>query len=140
MGTTLNPKRKLCIVKTNGPIVEMGNINGPVLTPCRINLDVLARMVGNGKVIYEINPKNQDEQVKLTVHNVLSDNFATKEEIMQKAAEQSVTVSNQTEQSSASEAKEDVKTDPTTVNVVDKETNTTVQVGKNKKSDFNKSK
>ena len=59
---------------------------------------------------------------------------------MQKAAEQSVTVSNQTEQSSASEAKEDVKTDPTTVNVVDKETNTTVQVGKNKKSDFNKSK
>lgn len=138
MGTTLNPKRKTCIIKTNGPIVEMGNINGPVLMPCRITLDVLSKMVANGKVVYEINPKNPDEQVKLTVHNVMNDNFMTKEEIMAKASAQSAPM---TEEKPVQTPTENKTVEQETVNVVNAETNTTVQVGKNnKKSDFNKSK
>lgn len=75
MGTILNPKRKLVKVLTNGPIPELGNIAGPIMYPCRINMRSIVNMVQNGKKVVEINPNNYDETVELNIQNVNKDNF-----------------------------------------------------------------
>lgn len=75
MAGILNAKRKLCIVKNNGPIHELGGISGPILAPCNISMRAIINMVQNGRNVYEINPRNMKEMVKLDIKNVQSDNF-----------------------------------------------------------------
>lgn len=82
MATLLNEKKKLCLVKTNGRLPELGNIAGPILSPCKINLRTVINMVQNGKVVYEVNPKNHSQQVLLTIQNVQKNNFPDQEKVV----------------------------------------------------------
>lgn len=70
-------KVKTCIINSNGPIAELGFITGPVLTPSRIEIDTIGKMVRNGKKVIEINPINKQETVLLTLDNFDKDNFGT---------------------------------------------------------------
>lgn len=96
-------EKKLVIVKDSGPIPELSFICGPVLNPTRIDLGVIAKMVGAGRTVYECNPFNTDDRVLLDITNVKSNNFTTE------------TVSTKTEavvEEKAEEVKEEVKETP----------------------------
>lgn len=75
MAQLLNSKRKLCIVKNNGPLHELGGISGPILAPCQLSMRAIINMVQNGRNVYEVNPKNMKETVKLNIKNVQLNNF-----------------------------------------------------------------
>ena len=81
MAKTLNTKRKLCKVLTNGPLPELRGITGPIVYPCRIDMRKVINMVQHGKVVIEVNPKNQKEEVRLNIQNVNKDNFPEPERI-----------------------------------------------------------
>ena len=81
MAKTLNTKRKLCKVLTNGPLSELGGITGPIVYPCRIDLRKVVNMVQHGKVVIEVNPKNHKETVRLNIQNVNKNNFPEPERI-----------------------------------------------------------
>lgn len=71
---------RLCSVETNGPIKEMGNITGPV-RKCRLDLPKILSMINNGHVIYELNPENLNEKVRLTLTNAIPSPFSKSEPI-----------------------------------------------------------
>lgn len=66
---------RICSVETNGPIKELGNITGPI-RKCRLPLPKVVSMINNGHVIYELNPKNLSERVRLTLTNVTPSPFS----------------------------------------------------------------
>lgn len=71
---------RICSVETNGPIKELGNINGPI-RKCRLELPKVLSMINNGHVIYELNPENLSERVRLTLTNANPSPFAKKESV-----------------------------------------------------------
>ena len=77
---TSHADTKLVVVKSTGVLKELGYITGPILHPSRIKLQKIVAMVNNGKIVYEVNPKDQNEQVLLTRLNVSADNFVEKKE------------------------------------------------------------
>lgn len=66
---------KLVTVESAGPIRLLGNINGPIKTPCSLSTDVIIDLINNNKIVYEVNPKNYNEKVRLTRLNINSDIF-----------------------------------------------------------------
>lgn len=78
MAKTLNSKMKLCKVMTNGPIMELGGITGPILYPCRLDLRKVINMVHHGIRVIEVNPKNHKETIELNIQNVSLNNFPDK--------------------------------------------------------------
>lgn len=66
---------RLCSVETNGPIKEMGNITGPI-RKCRLELPKILSMINNGHVIYELNPENLSDRVRLTLTNAIPSPFS----------------------------------------------------------------
>ena len=66
---------KLVVIGTTGPIPELGGISGPISSPSRVEVSTLIRMVNARRVVYEVNPKDYDQKVRLTVSNVTRDNF-----------------------------------------------------------------
>jgi hypothetical protein len=82
MPKVLNTKKKLVKIMTNGPIVELGNILGPVNSPVKIEINKIINMVQHGKKIIEINPRNQNETVLLTLANVTKNNFPTEQKVI----------------------------------------------------------
>lgn len=81
-------KVKTCIINSNGPIAELGFITGPVLTPSRIEIDTIGKMVRNGKKVVEINPINKQETVLLTLDNFDKDNFGTAKKVVEVVKEE----------------------------------------------------
>lgn len=75
MSIPMTENRKLVVITTNGPIMELGGIAGPVVSPCYVNVRTLINMVHSGVSVYEVNPLNYDEQIKLTIQNVNASNF-----------------------------------------------------------------
>ena len=69
--------KKIINIKTNGPIKEMGNKLGPILVPCRVDVEKIKVMLENGRGILELNPENYDEKIPLTLDNLYNDNFGT---------------------------------------------------------------
>lgn len=69
--------KKLVVVNHSGPILELGAITGPIISPSRVSTDIVARMVSNNKIVYEVNPNNRSERIKLTIANVRKDNFGS---------------------------------------------------------------
>ena len=69
---------KRCIINTPGPIAELGFISGPITNPCKLEMDVLRRLVKNGREVYEVNPENPAQKVLLTIENYDADNFSVK--------------------------------------------------------------
>lgn len=85
MSRTFNSTRKLCKVMTNGPIAELGFINGPIVNPCRLELRKIVNMVHRGLVVYEVNPKNYSEEVRLTIENITTNNFPEEKKVIMPA-------------------------------------------------------
>lgn len=75
MATIKNKKTKLVTIESYGSISELGGINGPIVHPCRLDLDVIIRMVNTNKKVFEVNPANTNEKVRLSLSNVRSENF-----------------------------------------------------------------
>ena len=75
---------KLVVIKTTGTIPELGGISGPVTTPSEFPIKKILQMVNGHRLVYEVNPKNYKEQVKLTISNIRQVNFK-KEAPAQKA-------------------------------------------------------
>lgn len=75
MAQALNTQKKLCKIMTNGPIADLGGIAGPILYPCKIDMRKIINMVHHGVVVVEVNPKNQNQTVRLTMQNVSKNNF-----------------------------------------------------------------
>lgn len=84
MALNLNTKKKLCKILSNGPIPELGNITGPVLYPTRIPMNRIVNMVQHGRKVIEVNPKDHNQTIQLTLTNVMKDNFITKDEYISK--------------------------------------------------------
>ena len=70
-------RTKLVTIESYGRLAPLGGINGPISTPCNIDLKVIISLVNAGKVVYEVNPLNKSEKVRLTLSNVSSTNFNT---------------------------------------------------------------
>ena len=66
---------KLVIIRGSGNIRELGNICAPVLTPQRVALSKIAKIISGGRVVMEVNPDNRNEMVKLTISNLRQNNF-----------------------------------------------------------------
>ena len=66
---------KLVTIESAGPIKMMGDINGPIKTPCSVSTNVIIDLLNSGKVVYEVNPKNHVEKIRLTRLNLHSNNF-----------------------------------------------------------------
>ena len=70
-------ERKLVIVKTSGMLPEI-NLYGPILTPTKLPIDSIIKMVSNGKSVYECypnDPSDKSKRVKLTLDNIKKNNF-----------------------------------------------------------------
>lgn len=68
-------KTKLVTIESPGKIAALGGILGPIKTPCRMDTDVIITLINSGKLVYEVNPSNVKEKVRLTRLNVLKNNF-----------------------------------------------------------------
>lgn len=59
------------------PITALGNINGPLTTPVQIPFADVLDMLRKNYVIYEHNPVNKAEKVRVTIDNVNNITFST---------------------------------------------------------------
>lgn len=62
--------KKLVVVLDAGALPELGYICGPILHPSKVRIDLIQKLVSNRRTVYECNPANPEERVKLTLRNV----------------------------------------------------------------------
>ena len=75
-------RTKLVTIESYGNLHVLGGIKGPVMSPCNIDLPIIISLLNDGKIVYEVNPNNSKEKVRLTSENVLKyNNFETKKTI-----------------------------------------------------------
>lgn len=70
--------RKLVVVHDRCVLPELGGISGPIVTPSKIPVDTIAKMVLQMRTVYECDPKdpgNVEKRVRLTTDNVKKANF-----------------------------------------------------------------
>lgn len=70
--------KKLCTITNSGPIPELGGIRGPVTKPTELPMTLIRTLINEGYTIYEVNPMNRNEKVRLTFGNVNTVNFYKK--------------------------------------------------------------
>lgn len=68
--------QKLIVVESIGSIGELGGISGPILSPCYVPLETINLMLNHQRKVYEVNPKNYNEKVRLSLKNLRKKNFA----------------------------------------------------------------
>ena len=68
--------RKSVIVKDNVVLTEIGNITGPILTPTKMPIEDIKKMVVKNRSVFECNVKDPSQQVRLGLGNLYTDNFA----------------------------------------------------------------
>lgn len=68
---------KLVTIESGGPIRVMGGISGPIKTPTSLSTTAIISLINDNMVVYEVNPKNYNEKIRLTRLNINSDNFKT---------------------------------------------------------------
>lgn len=68
---------KLVTIESSGPIRAMGGISGPIKTPTSLSTAAIISLINDNMVVYEVNPKNYNEKIRLTRLNINSDNFKT---------------------------------------------------------------
>lgn len=66
MPTVLNAKTRKCDVLTNGPIAELNFVTGPVYK-CKLTTPQIIKLVSNGRIVEEIDPRNPKNKVRLTI-------------------------------------------------------------------------
>lgn len=69
MAIILNPKVIPCQIDYSGPLPELGCICGPV-NYCRLTIDQIRLLIKNGRTIYELNPNDINDKVRLTTMNM----------------------------------------------------------------------
>lgn len=67
---------KLYIVKSQKTIIGMHDIMGPLTTPSKMKFSNVLEMVRKGYDIYQVNPYNTTEMVKVTISNINDINFS----------------------------------------------------------------
>lgn len=68
-------EQKLVIVTSNGAISELGGITGPILNPCYVPVMTINTMLTKHRVVYEVNPKDYTQKVRLSLKNLRINNF-----------------------------------------------------------------
>ncbi len=76
--------QKLIIVESIGSIGELGGISGPILSPCYVPVDTINLLLNHQRKVFEVNPKNYNEKVRLSLKNLRKENF-TEETVTVKA-------------------------------------------------------
>ena len=72
-------EKKLVVIKSIGTIAELGGIKGPIDNPFRLDVKTLIKMVTKYR-IFEVNPKNIEDTILLTISNVRENNFINEPE------------------------------------------------------------
>lgn len=72
-------EQKLITVNSAGTITELGGISGPVLNPCWVPIPTINVMLNHHRRVYEVNPKNYNEKIPLSLKNLTKKNFDTTE-------------------------------------------------------------
>lgn len=67
--------KKYVTIESPGKISDLGGILGPIKTPSYLDIDIVIRLINSGKAVYEVNPANINEKIRLTRMNVLKSNF-----------------------------------------------------------------
>lgn len=75
------PKTKMCIITTCAELPIMGGIHGPLHTPSPLTYREIITLINNGIDVYEVNPRNKSEKVKLTSTNAIKENFSNIKEV-----------------------------------------------------------
>lgn len=66
---------KLYIVTSTKNIIGMDNIQGPLTTPVNMKFNNVLEMVRRGYEVYQVNPFNHSEKVKVTISNINNISF-----------------------------------------------------------------
>lgn len=56
---------KLCLIKTNKIVPELYNMSGPFFNPVELTVEQITSMINRGVPVYEVNPYNKKETLRL---------------------------------------------------------------------------
>ena len=68
-------RTKYVTIESPGKLPILGGIIGPITTPCYLEIDIIIGLINSGKMVYEVNPANVKDKIRLTRLNVLKHNF-----------------------------------------------------------------
>ena len=68
---------KLYTIASNGPISCLAGIQGPLTTPTKMEFIDVLNMVKKGYAVYEHNPSDTTEKVRVTINNINSIKFTS---------------------------------------------------------------
>lgn len=79
-------KTKLCVITDPYELPIRGRINGPILTPSEFTMSEIRALLVARFNVFEVNPHNRKEKVKLTFANLNNQNYAPvkKERVIKK--------------------------------------------------------
>lgn len=66
---------KLVVIDSMGSIEELGGISGPIINPTRLPVSIITKLITSRKKVFEVNPANLSERIRLTMQNVRTVNF-----------------------------------------------------------------
>ena len=68
---------KLVTVPSTGSFIELGGIQGPILSIVVMDVKTIYKLLINGRIVYEHNPENRKQKKRLTLKNYRrKNNFA----------------------------------------------------------------
>ena len=68
---------KLVTVPSTGSFIELGGIQGPILSIVIMDVNTIYKLLINGRIVYEHNPENRKQKKRLTLKNYRrKNNFA----------------------------------------------------------------
>lgn len=65
-------------IATIGEIPLLGNLSGPITTPIELNIQDVVRLLNDGVVLYQVNPYDKNEKVRVTFDNYTTISFTRK--------------------------------------------------------------
>ena len=68
-------RTKLVTVESAGKLAALNGLLGPITTPTVLDVNIIISLINSGKVVYEVNPRNVKEKIRLDRVNVLKANF-----------------------------------------------------------------
>ena len=68
-------RTKYVTIESPGKLNILGGILGPIKTPCYLDIDIVVKLINMGKIVYEVNPTNIKDRVRLNRSNVLKTIF-----------------------------------------------------------------
>lgn len=75
---------RLYVIETKKPIECLGGIQGPLTTPTHIDINDVIDLVRRGYEVYQVNPDNSKEKVRVTINNLKSIKFSRSETVLQR--------------------------------------------------------